>query len=168
MLLNFVKKLALPMSLTCLLLLLLVVHYQGSKRPHARQVRITTTSGRVLKTFFDGLTPDPKRGAAVRSWKPPVSCKSRAGLFDRVGQLLGIGAVAHAQNYCDVQTNCPAPCYVQEGSNHCGTLTCDGGDMFYPTPSGWADEAVQTPGSLGCNGTMGCNCDLQDCFGCPS
>jgi hypothetical protein len=92
-------KMAVAASLGCLIIA--VAFAVRCNRNRERDVAahissITTMSGRVLNGFFDDLIADPKRVSIMRSQRRLRTCGSEGGLLQRIGRIVGIGAVAYA------------------------------------------------------------------------
>jgi hypothetical protein len=130
-------------------------------------VELRSMAGDALNSFFDGLAPDASRVIAIHHRKKLLTCRPAEGRLAKLGRLLGFGSIAHAQGYCDAQTNCPTPCYYQPVSYPCRSGTCPSGSYQIGEPSGWAEQGYQQTGQFGC-GEPGCMCATQSCFGCPS
>jgi hypothetical protein len=105
-------------------LVIALVWIRGGAAKTPRQIQVSTVAGRQLKSFFDGLEPNPRRKARLDARRSVRGCRSeRPGVLGKIAQAFGVERVAHAAGNC-INVWCTG-CYAGLVSVTCGT-GCNG------------------------------------------
>ncbi len=131
----------------------------GSKR--RAQIHLLLPSGQETTDFFAGLAPNASAKYFLLQQKNGTKkCAVSNGLISRIQDLLGLGAVVHAQDVC-------YPTACGNNSSHPTQVPCTdscGRGTYWE--SAWDPNwcsAVYQPGASGCNY---CGCELDSCYQC--
>jgi hypothetical protein len=143
------------------LLAVRVVYFVPANRPTHAQLQILTISGQRLDGFFSDIGSDARIAKQLHTKLPQSqSCQSWPRFWEKVGNIIGLSTVVHAQGSCSTTQCAGCPYYAFAGT--C-TTNCDGTATYQRTSTDLHTSGTKQTGNLNCGGTVGCLCEVEDC-----